>query len=42
MDINSDAGYFKKELENIRKSQEKLESSFVEMKWIKVIEQQNE
>ena len=32
MDINSNADYFKKELEIIRRSQEKLENSFAEMK----------
>ena len=31
MDINSDADYLGKELENIRRSQEKLENSFAEM-----------
>ena len=30
--INSNADYFKKELETIRKSQGKLENSFAEMK----------
>ena len=30
-DIGSDADYFRKGLENIRRSQEKLENSFVEM-----------
>ena len=30
-DINSNADYFRKEGENIRKSQEKLENAFVEM-----------
>ena len=29
--INSNADYFKKELETIRRSQEKLENSFAEM-----------
>ena len=32
MDINSNADYFRKELENTRRSQEKLENSFAEMK----------
>ena len=31
-DINSNVGYFKKGLENIRRSQEKLENSFAGMK----------
>ena len=31
MDINSNAHYFRKEIENIRRSQEKLENSFAEM-----------
>ena len=31
LDINSDADYLGKELENIRRSQEKLENSFAEM-----------
>ena len=31
VDRNSNADYFRKELENIRKSQEKLENSFAEM-----------
>ena len=31
VDMNSYAGYFKKELENIRMSQEKLENSFAEI-----------
>ena len=30
-DMNSNADYFRKELENIRRSQEKLENSFAEM-----------
>ena len=30
MDINSNVDYFRKELENIRKNQEKLENSFAE------------
>ena len=30
-DINSNADYFRKELENIRRSQDKLENSLVEM-----------
>ena len=30
-DINSNADYFRKELENIRRNQEKLENSFAEM-----------
>ena len=30
MDINSNANYFRKKLENIRRSQEKLEYSFAE------------
>ena len=30
-DINSNADYFRKELENIRRSQEKLENSFAEI-----------
>ena len=30
-DINRNADYFRKELENIRRSQEKLENSFAEM-----------
>ena len=30
-DINSNADYFRKKLENIRRSQEKLENSFAEM-----------
>ena len=30
-DMNSNADYFRKELENTRRSQEKLENSFVEM-----------
>ena len=30
MDINSIANYFRKELENIRRSQEKLDNSFAE------------
>ena len=30
-DINSNADYFRKELENIRRDQEKLEISFAEM-----------
>ena len=30
-DMNSNAVYFRKELENIKKSQEKLENSFAEM-----------
>ena len=30
-DIDSNAGYFRKELENIRRHQEKLENSFAEM-----------
>ena len=30
--INSNADYFKKELETIRRSQEKLENSFAEFK----------
>ena len=30
-EMNSNAYYFKKELENIRRSQEKLENSFAEM-----------
>ena len=30
-DISSNADYFRKELENIRRSQEKLENSFAEM-----------
>ena len=29
-DMNSNADYFRKEIENIRRSQEKLESSFAE------------
>ena len=29
--MNSNAAYFRKELENIRRSQEKLENSFAEM-----------
>ena len=32
MGVNSNADHFKKELETIRKSQEKLENSFAEMK----------
>ena len=32
MDININAGYFKKELGTIRRSQEKLENSFAESK----------
>ena len=31
VDINSNADYFKMEIENIRRSQEKLENSFAEM-----------
>ena len=31
VDMNSNADYFKRELENIRRSQEKLENSFAEM-----------
>ena len=31
VDINSNADYFRKELENIRRNQEKLENSFAEM-----------
>ena len=31
-DMNSNADSFRKELENIRKSQEKLENSFLEMR----------
>ena len=31
VDINSNADYFRKELENIRRSQEKLENSFAEV-----------
>ena len=30
-DINSNADYFREELENIRRSQQKLENSFAEM-----------
>ena len=30
-DMNSNADYFRKELENIRRSQEKLENSFAEI-----------
>ena len=30
VDMNSNADYFRKELENIRRSQEKLENSFAE------------
>ena len=30
-DINSNAGYFRTELENIRRIQEKIENSFIEM-----------
>ena len=30
-DMNSQADYFRKELENVRRNQEKLENSFVEM-----------
>ena len=32
VDINSNADYFRKELENIKRNIEKLENSFVEMK----------
>ena len=32
LDINSKRDYFKKELETIRRSQEKLENSFTELK----------
>ena len=32
VDVNSNADYFRKELENIRKRQEKTENSFAEMK----------
>ena len=32
VDMNSNADYFRKELENIRRSQEILENSFAEMK----------
>ena len=31
MNMNSNADYFRKELENIRKSKEKLENSFAEI-----------
>ena len=31
VDINSNADYFKKEIENIRRSQEKFKNSFAEM-----------
>ena len=31
VDVNSNADYFRKQLENIRRSQEKLEKSFTEM-----------
>ena len=42
--INSNADYFKKELETLRKNQQKLENSFAEnsFAWVKGIEQQNE
>ena len=41
VDMNSNADYFRKELENIRRSQEKLENSFAETSWVKGIEEQN-
>ena len=42
-DINSNADYFRKELENTRRSQEKLENSFAEMQaGVKGTEKQNE
>ena len=42
--MNSYADYFRKELENIRRSHEKLENSFAEMdaNWVKGTEEQSE
>ena len=41
VDMNSNADYFRKELENIRRSQEKLENSFAEMQAELVTDEQN-
>ena len=41
-DMNSNADYFRKEIENIRRSQEKLESSFAETQTeLKALEEWN-